>query len=363
MTYYNRIKEVEAELPSIHTNFSGEIMMEAFKGVEFPKGSGIIYEIAGTRRCVQPWVDNIILDQGLEHFYYLGGQGLGASGGTMDQCIIGTSSQAESASDTGCVAPIAYASQNYPSPPYGAASVAPYYGWKEHKYRFIAGFGGGNVNINEASFAFSIAGTLSQRNAVSTSRALTRDGDGDPSSVAVLEDEYLDVYYRRRMYPGHITESTGVPTDTTGSIDIAGVTYNYTIRPAQVATASRWGAFVGNTFSVVSIGYGKGTVYSDDVTIGAVTELPSAIDEESIFYTNNSGYEDYVATSLNQTAWLELPLDSGNTTDGVTPGIRGIFINSSMGMYQMVLDKVIPKDNTKILRWFQNFSWARHTIS
>lgn len=63
-------------------------------------------------------------------------------------------------------------------------------------------------------------------------RALIKDDEGNPTTFTVDGDEVLYVRYELRKY---------VPADVTGQIDIAGTTYDYTIRPFNVNSAD-WNA-------------------------------------------------------------------------------------------------------------------------
>ena len=84
MTYYNKYKDVEIELPAITSATDGYFQLEAFKGTEFPKGSGKVYEHQGTRRVLGAAEhDNLLLDYGLEQMgAYRTGSGWSSSLGT-----------------------------------------------------------------------------------------------------------------------------------------------------------------------------------------------------------------------------------------------------------------------------------------
>lgn len=354
MPYINKYKDIEFALPDIHTKFAGEVRMEAFKGVEFPKGSGQVFEIAGTRREVLPWGPNIILDQGLDYYSSDGNTDMAAD------CVVGTSSQAESASDSGCIAPLAYAAQVYGTRPADAQATPPFYGWQETKYRFVAGFGGGNVNINEISICQDGGDNLTNVNNNSTARALTKDGQGDPSTVPVLVDEYLDVFYRRRQYPGYV-DAAGNPQDGSGTIDIGGTGYNYTIRPARV-TDSAWGGWANFEFAIVTgswnSDFDRGQVFSSDAVMGPVTGTPTATESDVFWYQHESGLSGYTNGQYYQSGWAQLPLDQGN----MTGGIKGLTLNNSRGLYQVIFNNAIPKDATKIFTYYQKWSWTRKTL-
>lgn len=355
MTYFNKIKETTVEMPAIGVGqMDGYFEFETYKGVEFPKGSGNVFEFAGTRKKHNVHA-NLVTDYGLESF----GEGVTSAGAGSRYyharfLHVGTGNTPPSNGDTSLGSWVASQINDDYLGTTGCTTVAPIYGWARFKARFNPGFAGGNVNINEAGASHGDGNTVSMN-----SKALTVDDQGNPATVPVLADEYLDVYYTRRNYPGYIVEETGLPNDGTGTVDVSGTTYGYTIRAARVGDA-QWGAggclgfntsngYSWNIFSAAG-------AFDSTATLGPLTSVPNGTSS-----TSESAHidDEYVANSKEEFIRYYWGLDKGN----VTGGIGGLLLKSSIGCYQMVFDAPIPKDNTKIFNFIQRFSWDRKTIT
>lgn len=92
--------------------------------------------------------------------------------------------------------------------------TASYY-YRRYLHRWPTGEGTGTI-AELGYWTDTIGGTL-------FSRALLVDGGGSPTTIVKGADQSLDVYYELRVYPKL--------TDTTGTIDISGVSYDYALRP------------------------------------------------------------------------------------------------------------------------------------
>lgn len=102
-------------------------------------------------------------------------------------------------------------------------TTAPYYVKVTAAWRYYPGaFGGSSVNITEFGVVFSTANSNSGINATTkiSSRALSVNGSGSPSSVAVQPDEYLDHLWEWTIWIPASALATislsvdGVPTST-----------------------------------------------------------------------------------------------------------------------------------------------------
>jgi hypothetical protein len=342
-------KDVEIKLPNICAGLGGEYRLEAFQGVEFPKGSGNVFEFAGTRRVAAHWFDNIVTDTGLELY------GTGAGG--LNHGHVGTGNTPESATDTALeifVAGVAKLSSLVTA----AQGTAPYFGHQTGQYRFPPNFGGGNINVNEVA----VSTTITTGNC--TSRSLTKNVGGSPVSVPVLATEYLDLYYKRRNYPAHIDEATGATDDLTGSIDVSGTPYGYTVRPAKVtfggttASSSGWGWGTGiNQEFITAPGYGvstsvNGIAYDESATLGAVT---GSIVADPGAGPSGNGEGTYTPASYSRELWWEW---DGNRAN-FSVGIKGLLIKTGLGAYQVLFDDPIPKVEGETFTYYHNFMWTR----
>lgn len=277
----------------------------------------------GTRRLLADWFPNLILNQGLDQ--------LGGSSGTLNACQVGTNSTAPAVGQTALLGYLA-GTANTVGTTGGAQASPPYYGWGRTVYRFAQGAAAGN--LSEVGVGQTAAtGAL-------FSRALILDGDGDPTTITVLPDEFLDVTYELRQY---------APTaDVTGTITISGVDYDYTLRAALVTEASAW-ANVGGAFS-----FGSGNnAYSGP--LGAVTSAPAGVAGGG---SPDGALSAYTPGAYARNAKLTWSIGAGNAVGGVGAAV----VATTRGTFQIGFSPVIPKDNTKILELTFRIAWARKTL-
>lgn len=351
MAYFNRFKDVEIKLNDVQQKHYGEFKIVAFQGFEFPKGSGRIWKYPGTERVLQDWCPNLVTNNGLDS---MGG------GGAFFQaqyCHVGTGNVPPAYTDTSLGGYVATDQLNDKTP--SAQSTPPYYGMTESRYLFSPNFGGGNINLNEIGVSQVVDETAL------TARALTVDAFGTPTTISVLSTEYLECYYRRRNYPAHIVEATGAPTDDTGTVNIEGVNYGYTIRPSvvtyggsyTVGTGIGWGTFmfkfdtaVGYTNDI----FAEGIAYKSDMTLGAVTSAPGGTKHTSSSETS-AGIGAYTTGTYSQEAYWSWGIDRANDVGG----IGGLVIKTRFGAYQIKFDTPVPKVYGQVFTFYHNFSWAR----
>lgn len=352
MTYFNQIKDIEIKLPDIPVQFGGEWQFEVFKGFEFPRGSGNVFEYPGTRRVVCPWFHNLVTDFGLDQY--------GLTNSHYQYCHVGTGTTPETVSDTALDAFVA--STGTISDSFGAETSAPYWAHHTSQYRFSPGFGGGPVNLNE------VGGSTTTGTGSLATRALTVNGSGTPTTISVLADEYLDVYYKRRNYPAHLTEATGAPTDPTGSIDVSGSSHGYTVRPCivtyagskSVSTNAGWAAHLDNAFGA-GVGYAfhlgsRAMALDEDATLGAVTGFPggyASSDNETTY-----GSAAYTPTSYARELWWQWGITDANFAP---KGIGGLVLKTTLGCYSVIFDTPIMKVLGEVFTYYHDFSWTQKT--
>ena len=195
------------------------------------------------------------------------------------------------------------------------------------------------------------------------SRALIVDGAGNPVSITVLSDEYLDVTYTLELH--------AVTGDFSGSFKISGVTYNYTGRRSY---ADLWtvGSSWFNFNLKLSVDSGSATVphhavyrpigLPSAVALGSIDDTltnASTFNIDSVTYSNAT----YVAGSYTTTCTETYGLSVANSANGIIGFSRGL-AGGGAGNYmrsgwQILLDKVIPKTASKILTLTWSASWGR----
>lgn len=279
----------------------------------------------GTTRELTDWFDNLILDAGLNRM---------GSGSYLSNCHVGTGNTAPTVTDTALAGFVANTTA-VTNTTYSAAASAPYYGSILKTFRFGQGVAAGN--LAEVGIGWGTGASL-------FSRALIKDGSGNPTTITVLSDEFLDVTYELRLY---------VPTaDTVNVVNISGVNYTFTSRAISATSSSYWATGLGSTVS-----RGSSDTANINARNGALVAISvdnpsgnssSATTSTTLAYSSNSYQRDF------QGYW---GLDAGNLAGSIS-----LFdLATSVGRYQIGVSPVIPKDNTKLLNVFFRVSWGRYT--
>lgn len=318
-----RYQDTEIPLPPIGVRMEGWISLK--KG----KGSIITGEI--------PAFKNIITNNGLD------GVADNNVGNRTAYCHVGTGTSAEAATDT-ALGTFVGAEGVATSTSTSAEASSPYYMKYVRTWRFDPGEATGNISEVGFSSQATTGGLFS--------RALVKDGGGSPTTITVLSDEWLDVTYEFRLYPGHTS------ADATGSISFSGSSKNYTLRAAQVTDVTKYGAAATQAV-LANNGGGYGYAYGSDGALGAVTSTPTGTSQD---FLGTGGCSISAATysngTYNRNVTLTIGLSEGNTTGG----IKALLFYTKFATYQISFDTVVAKDNTKVMTFVTNLAWARATI-
>lgn len=223
------------------------------------------------------------------------------------------------------------------------------------KYRFNVGAATGNLT------EVGIASRYGSDEAYPLfSRALILD-NGVPSSLTVLENEYLDVYYTIFFHP-----DLG---DVEFTFNIGEETYEGTARFCGLGDSY---VTFGNAFSIPH-GVDIRTVYNDKMELVDIDKYPEAkwIPGLKSAPTNNSYpalHAEYIPGSYYVLWRKSLRLAEAN----VEGGFKGCLIqHTAFGNYgftdncmnassQVVFNKCIPKDDTNELNLVAKVSWHRY---
>lgn len=281
----------------------------------------------GTKRVLADWFPNLITDLGLNRM------GTRASySQLLVNCYLGSGNTPPAVTDIQ-LANLVGSNAVPDSYSYGCASVEPYHTYISLKWRFNPGVADGNlseVGVGETSTLL-------------FSRALILDGSGVPTTITVLPDEYIDVYYRLNYY---------APTaDVIGTVDISGVTYDYISRAANVTSSYSftegsyygWGPLDG---SMITAPARTPSVTGNDIV--AITSVPASL-------ASGSQSSTYIDGSLQSDTVVSFGLTQGN----ITGGIRSLVLRKGWGSYQIQFTPNIPKDAYKTLSLTLRHSWTR----
>lgn len=281
------------------------------------------------------WFPNVILNQGLDRLGDSAGIAImryaQVGSGNIAPAITQTSLQTYVAGGLSSPDSQASAFTNEGSPLYRTTLT----------YTFVFTQGSVLGNITEVGCGWGSSG------ATLFSRALILDGGGSPTSITLVAIDQLTVYYRLRIAP--------VVTDTTGSVTLNSISYNYTMRIAQVSSFAMV-QFLLNSSSNFSMAAASGfTPYPAGSVLGPITGNPTGISGTSgtattSTYSPGTYYRDSTFTFSNV---------QGNVAGGIQC-IRFTWPQSySVINFQTRFDTPIPKDNTKVLTLVLRYSWAR----
>lgn len=287
------------------------------------------------RRVVADWFENLITNQGLDR---LGGDYVSD---TIRYCLVGSGSTAPTNGDTQLVSAVASTSTQQVSTS-GAQPSAPYFGWQRKTYRFGAGVAAGN--LSEVGIGWGPSG------AVLFSRALIRDGSGNPTTITVLADEILDVTYELRNYP--------FLDGIAGSFTIGATTYTTEMRAANVT--SDYGIFTGGwglqkPFNVMMQNptYLPTRLYAG-ASFGPITGEPTGATKTMSGLWNSSG--SYVPGTYQRTATAKWPVGTE-----ITNANMAFFAFGGCTTQMSISPATLSKTNAQELTITVTVSWGRYT--
>ena len=277
------------------------------------------------------WFDNLILDSGLDLV------GLGTA---VQFSFVGAgastpvASQAQLDSQIGGYGSFTFtgvSSVNSGSPNYVATLTWPFH-WAQGA---VVG------NVSEIGIGPNTSG-----NGL-FSRALILDNVGSPTTLSLVSTDQLTAYYALSFTPN--------TSDTTGSVVIAGVTYNYTMRLANAASfVSSYPYLVATSGAIGILQASQVYVYGSDATLGPITGQPSAS-------SSATGCTVTPASYGNGTYHLDNVLSMTISQCNVTGGIKAILLPFATGssiVYKVLFDTPIPKTALNTLSLTFRFAWS-----
>lgn len=278
----------------------------------------------GKERLLADWFPNLITNGGLDQ--------LGGAATWLTGCSVGSGNTAPADTDTQ-LSSIVASSSNIIGTASSVLAVSPYYGSRINTYFFAAGAATGVL----AELGLGLSPTAL------FSRALILNSMGAPTTVTVAGGESLTVFYEFRNYPPL--------TDTTGTVVIGGLSYNYIARAANVGGSnwapSKLGDIGGGALTTAFAG-----------AIAAITGGPTGTNQ-----AEDSGADvAYTPGSLH--------VDRNSVWGGASANFGGINsllflagqINASLGQFQVGFNTPIPKDNTHSLTLTVRQFWARGPV-
>lgn len=285
----------------------------------------------GRERPLTGWFNNLITDVGLERLSTLN------LNNNIARCYVGSGNNPPATTDTGLQTPVANSAtwQSYTRGrvTIGSAPITAIYSKVNIIYRFAAGVAAGN--LSEVGVGTTAVGSNLY------SRALILDALGAPTTITVLSDEVLDVYYEHRLYYDL--------ADYAFSVTVSGVVYN------GIRRIYSSGGAVDNSWNPESEAYA--VIRNVDVHNGALGSITSGGPGGSTGGADSTVASAYVPGSKSRRYTSSWGLNSGNVAGGIT----AMKFWHTPGWTQMSFAPAIPKDNTKTLVLVNDSApWTRY---
>jgi len=207
------------------------------------------------------------------------------------------------------------------------------------RYRFNAGVFNNTV-ISEVGIGWASIGGL-------FSRALILDGVGLPTTITLLNDEYLDVVYTLRLY---------VPlSDVTGTVNISGTDYDYTLRASK---AANWTSATGADLADLDFRVIKDVAgYNGNIQASIWTNADPSGTESN--FTTATTTASYSGGFTNTFPAVIAGLNSCNFAEGLVSVYFEISAGAPDIRFQIQFSPAIPKTASQILELVFSVTWGR----
>ncbi len=270
------------------------------------------------------WNDNIVLDSGLSRMF---------TGVWIDRCCVGSGNSTPTATQTALDSFIASTTTSIADSAATNSTTEPYYKMMRRTWRFNEGAAAGN--ISEVGMGWG-------DNAL-WNRALIRDTNGNPTTITVLSDEYLDIIAEIRFYVESSIVGSFYLTDKNNDVVSE---HTYTGVP-----------YLSNdlTWHTGKLDFAYKAVYSAPIL--SITQTPSTAPLET---GRSAGWT--VLTGVQRSA-LSLGLSAANSAQHKTFLIAIDFYSGlyrQIAAYQIEISPPISKQNTQVMTYTFEMSWDRY---
>ena len=273
------------------------------------------------------WFCNLVLDTGLARM---------SVGTWIDRCCIGTGNSTPISTQTALDAFLASSTTVQAQSAAVQVSAAPYYYSANLTWRFGQGVAVGN--ISEVGLGWG--------NTTLWNRALIKDSSGNPTTITVLADEYLDVVSEVRVYPAQSLSGSFNLLDKTGALIS---THTYIGLPYIYSPMIR--------FDQMVLGMRNGYLIWDGSIGTSVTDMPSGgrYNHESVAIS----YPTPTSCRAVYTVGLSDAATNHKSFLLATGGLLGGADLNNSG-YQLQITPPIPKTAAQKMTYTFDLSWGRY---
>lgn len=286
-------------------------------------------ENGDVKRKTEPF-NNLVLNSGLDRM---------GTGGWITGVAVGTGNSVPTPTQTSLESLIAWTSTIQVSGQQSLQSSAePYYWQWEITYRFGQGVAAGN--LSEVGVGW---GASSMWN-----RALIKDVNGNPTTITVLPNEFLDVLVQVRIYPNlnDVVKTVELVDDAQNIVS----THTVTIRP-YLSTSSPYNPTITPGEAIAFYGGVPARMAFASGGMGDIFTLPTGS-----FNSNVQGmtHLPYVPGSHKRVGYTNSSISQDNNTH------RSVLVPSRLGYFKFEYDPPITKNNTQTLNHNFELSWGRY---
>ena len=273
------------------------------------------------------WFLNLVLDTGLNRM---------SVGTWIDRCCIGTGNSTPVETQVALDGFLASTTTKQSSSSGVNTTSAPYYRYARVTWRFAQGVAAGNVS--EVGLGWGDANLWN--------RALIKDVNGNPTTITILSDEYLDVISEIRDYQSSTTGGAFNLLDKTGAL-ISTHTVN----------GSPYIDNAGVYFDKIGISY---LYAASGIKNDSVTQIPTGLLSGRVVLPAAT-YP--TARSLRVVASLSLSDLNGVHQSLYIEGIYGLLgVNGGVGAnYKFQISPTITKTSSQLMTYTLEMSWGRYT--
>lgn len=275
------------------------------------------------------WFHNIVLNTGLDQM---------SVGTWIGRCCVGTGNSTPTVTQTALdnfLASTVTTSANVG----GVQATSPSYWWYRRTWRFNEGVATGN--LSELGLGW---GDTNLWN-----RALIKDINGNPTTITVLSDEYLDVVSEIRVYPTESFSGAFNLLDKTGALISS---HTYIGKPSLLGTAGF------NATRVTLAQHSEGVkFYSGAIGATATQDPASALVNGTVANPTNT-----YPTSRSVRIVPSLGLTAANGTHrSIRVYAQSMMIGGSNIGYQIEISPTITKTSSQIMTYTFELTWDRYT--
>jgi len=294
---------------------------------ETPEFRNIVLTTGLARMAVNTWIDRCCVGTGNSTPV--------ASQVALDNFLASTTTKASGADDTGGI----------------QVTEAPFYWFGRRTWRFANGVATGN--ISEVGLGWGDSNLWN--------RALIKDVNGNPTTITVLADEYLDVISEVRVYPKESTGAFNV-VDKSGTVIS---NHTYIARPIfrlyyiygaywnarAVQMGESFGHLQGMRFSSSAMGMDNSSIVGVELTGPEITTGADSITAKKTV----SSSEANIGSHKSLQTYI-----SGLMCGG---GVNQNNMNDDGCGYKWEVDPPIPKDAETVLTYSFTLTWGNYEPS